>query len=152
MSLLALVALSDVADGYLARLHGLESGLGARLDSIGDLVAFAAVAYSVWDLRPGLFSSNWPALALIVATRLVTLAVAWFRWRRLTLRHTRLNKAAGVACALAAVVAVLREPVAVHYLAMAAAGAAAVEELCMELFLRDPDLDRPGFFLARRRS
>jgi len=45
-----------------------------------------------------------------------------------------------------------REPVAAQYLAMAAAGAAAIEELCMDLFLPDPDPDRPGFFSARRRS
>ncbi|KFN51454.1 CDP-alcohol phosphatidyltransferase family protein [Arenimonas composti] len=73
-------ALSDLADGWLARRHGWQSRLGGALDPIADkLLAAAAFLGLWWALKlPG-----WvPALVLGRDLVIVAGAAAWWRLRR----------------------------------------------------------------------
>src|SRR5437660_12811339 len=45
--------LTDIADGLLARKLHLASELGAKLDSCADLLAYMALPFCGWWLRPG---------------------------------------------------------------------------------------------------
>jgi hypothetical protein len=49
---------SDVVDGFVARRFGSASELGARLDSWGDLVIYAALPLAAWWLWPERASSR----------------------------------------------------------------------------------------------
>lgn len=93
----ALCFFSDVIDGTLARVMGVESALGARLDSIADLFMFTVMA---WCIFPELWviSALWmKLLALsVLLVRLAAYLVAAFKFHRFSSVHTYLNKATGL--------------------------------------------------------
>ncbi|MDO5413047.1 MAG: CDP-alcohol phosphatidyltransferase family protein [bacterium] len=86
--------LSDMLDGFVARRTNSASPLGAKLDSMADLVFLAVclikllpvLALPVW---------LWVWVGLIALLRLVNV-VSGFVWRKkLVLLHTRANKLTG---------------------------------------------------------
>jgi CDP-diacylglycerol--glycerol-3-phosphate 3-phosphatidyltransferase len=50
--LFGLMLLSDVLDGFFARLLNQTSPLGARLDSYGDIVTYLCTPIAAWWLWP----------------------------------------------------------------------------------------------------
>ena len=86
--------LSDMLDGFVARRTNSASPLGAKLDSMADIVFLAVclikllpvLALPVW---------LWVCVGLIALLRLVNV-VSGFVWRKkLVLLHTRANKLTG---------------------------------------------------------
>ena len=86
--------LSDMLDGFVARRTNSASPLGAKLDSMADIVFLAVclikllpvLALPVW---------LWVWVGLIALLRLVNV-VSGFVWRKkLVLLHTRANKLTG---------------------------------------------------------
>jgi phosphatidylglycerophosphate synthase len=98
--LLVLALLSDIVDGLIARALGLQSELGAKLDSIGDmLVVFAALA-GIGAFHPVVYRDHWPGLATFLGAGLLEYLLALWRYGRLSSFHTLLSKAAGTLLAL----------------------------------------------------
>lgn len=88
--------LSDAADGWIARAFGLQSKLGARLDSLGDsLVWCAGLAGLIAFQRDVLAAHRW-LIGAVVAGWTLENVLAWLRYRRLSSFHTVLSKIAGV--------------------------------------------------------
>jgi CDP-diacylglycerol--glycerol-3-phosphate 3-phosphatidyltransferase len=87
---------TDIADGVIARWFHLETVLGARLDSIADLLITIAALVGAWVFHPELFRDYWPGLALFLGAGLLEYVLAWLRYGRLSSFHTWLSKAAGV--------------------------------------------------------
>ena len=88
--------LTDAADGWIARSFGLQSRLGARLDSLGDsLVWWAGLAGLIAFQREVVAAHRWLFGAVAAAWMLENL-LAWRRYRRLSSFHTVLSKIAGV--------------------------------------------------------
>jgi phosphatidylglycerophosphate synthase len=88
--------LTDAADGWIARGFGLQSRLGARLDSLGDsLVWCAGLAGLVAFQRDVLAAHRW-LIGAVVAGWMLENVLAWLRYRRLSSFHTVLSKIAGV--------------------------------------------------------
>jgi CDP-diacylglycerol--glycerol-3-phosphate 3-phosphatidyltransferase len=88
--------LTDAADGWLARAWGVQSRLGARLDSLGDSLLWSAgLAGLVAFQRETLLQYRWFIGAAVTAWLLENL-LAWFRYGRLSSFHTRLSKVSGV--------------------------------------------------------
>ena len=86
--------LSDMLDGWVARRTGAASPLGARLDTLADML-FAAV--SLGKILPTLPVPAWlwGWLAVILLIKLVNLVCGLVMHRRFVAAHTALNKAAG---------------------------------------------------------
>ena len=90
----ALAGLTDMLDGFIARRTGTESELGARLDSIADLVLVViclpkilpAIAVPTW---------LWVWVAAIVLVKVVNVISGLVVEKRLVMPHTTANKAAG---------------------------------------------------------
>jgi CDP-diacylglycerol--glycerol-3-phosphate 3-phosphatidyltransferase len=87
--------LSDVLDGYVARKTNTQSELGARLDSIADLILFAVITVSVilW-----MGSQILPFLPWIVAAALLrcaNMAIAAYKYHSFAILHTWGNKLTG---------------------------------------------------------
>lgn len=94
--LLVPALLTDAADGWIARAWGLQSKLGARLDSLGDsLIWWAGLAGLLAFQRDVLSQHRW-LIGTAVAVWLLENLLAWFRYGRLSSFHTRLSKVAGV--------------------------------------------------------
>ncbi len=88
--------LSDAADGWIARSFGLQSRLGARLDSLGDsLVWYAGLAGLFAFQRDVLAAHRW-LFGAVVAVWMLENVLAWQRYHRLSSFHTVLSKIAGV--------------------------------------------------------
>ena len=92
----ALAGVADMLDGYVARRAGTESELGARLDSIADLVL---VVVCLVKILPAISVPMWlwiwvAAIVLVKATNAISGFVVE---KRLVMLHTTANKVAGLA-------------------------------------------------------
>ena len=92
-----LCGLSDVVDGWIARSKKLTSELGAKLDSIADLLYYAVMAVMVmpvlWERLP---VGIWYAVAFVVALRIATYVMVAVRHRCFSSMHTYGNKLTGI--------------------------------------------------------
>lgn len=86
---------SDVLDGYIARKTNTQSELGARLDSIADLILYTLITVSVilW-MGNGIYRFI-PILISIIIIRLVNIAIAAYKFRAFAMLHTWGNKITG---------------------------------------------------------
>lgn len=86
---------TDVLDGFVARRTGTASDLGAKLDTIADLV-LAAVC--LCKLLPILDLSGWLYgwIALIALIKAVNIVSGYVVEKRFISLHTPMNKATGV--------------------------------------------------------
>ncbi len=87
--------LSDMADGYLARILGCESKTGAMLDSLADL---AFVICCCFKLIPALAFPKWLWIwgGVIVATKIINQISALVMYKKCIFPHTIANKITGV--------------------------------------------------------
>ncbi|WP_159451431.1 CDP-alcohol phosphatidyltransferase family protein [Demequina sp. NBRC 110054] len=103
VTLFALGVATDALDGWWARRSGTASDRGARLDSLADAVFTVATVVALlvavsWPIAPWV----WWAVVAVTAARLAVVAATWTRFRVVSIIHTRLNRATGVAVAIAA--------------------------------------------------
>lgn len=91
----ALAGLTDMLDGYVARRTNSESELGARLDSIADLVL---VIVCLVKLLPAIDVPIWlwAWVAAIALVKVANVASGLVVEKRLVMPHTIANKAAGL--------------------------------------------------------
>lgn len=102
-----LCGISDLADGYLARLYRLETGFGAKLDSLADFIFLVVtlllvVNYIYLDAAMIFF------LLVITLIRLANFVLTRMKFKQWGLLHTYSNKATGL-------IIFISIPVFVHY-------------------------------------
>jgi CDP-diacylglycerol--glycerol-3-phosphate 3-phosphatidyltransferase len=145
-----LAGLTDVLDGYAARKLNARTSLGAKLDSIGDLVYYAALL--TWLIaRHG---EVWKAYAVLIALiapiallRLINVVLGFIKYKKWIMIHTIANKLVGFLIFLAPLwVWIERREVWIVVLAVALL--APIEEFI--ILLRSDketiDLNRKGLF------
>lgn len=103
--LLVAALLSDIIDGAIARYFGFTSELGARLDSMADLLLFGVAAYGIWVFHPQVVSNHAGVFLLVVALWLGGSLAGFLRYGRMASFHTFLSRA--TAYALGGFIAVL---------------------------------------------
>ncbi|WP_372784736.1 CDP-alcohol phosphatidyltransferase family protein [Phenylobacterium sp.] len=87
LGLYILAALTDLADGWLARRFKQSSEFGAQLDAVVDnlfslaILGFLALAY------PGLIARQWAAAAVLFGGPILYLGLSWLLTRRLMMFH-----------------------------------------------------------------
>lgn len=91
----ALAGVTDMLDGHVARRMGTESDLGAKLDSVADLIL---VVVSLVKVLPAIAVPTWlwvwvAAIALVKAANAVSGLVVE---RHLVMLHTTANKVTGL--------------------------------------------------------
>jgi phosphatidylglycerophosphate synthase len=88
--------LTDALDGWIARACGLQSRLGARLDSLGDALVWCAGVAGLLAFQRDVLAANLWLIGAVVAGWLGENVLAWLRYGRLSSFHTVLSKIAGV--------------------------------------------------------
>lgn len=88
---------SDVLDGWIARKYKLTSELGARLDSIADMMFYFVMLLKMipylLEIMPGGF---WVAINSVVVVRAISYIVAAIKYKKFASLHTYLNKLTGL--------------------------------------------------------
>jgi CDP-diacylglycerol--glycerol-3-phosphate 3-phosphatidyltransferase len=143
-----LCGLSDVLDGYIARRTHTQSDLGARLDSIADLVFIAAVLISLYPilrLPAGFFA--W--IAAIAEIRLAAAGVVYARYRTFSMLHTWGNKLTGILLFLFPLSLAVIVPAAPLWVVCTVATLSAVEELLIDVSSKELHLNRRSIFTKK---
>lgn len=92
-----LCGISDVLDGWIARTKNMTTELGAKLDSLADLLFYGVMAIMtmpvLWARLP---MGIWYAVAAIVLLRIITYLMVAIKHKRFSAMHTYGNKITGV--------------------------------------------------------
>lgn len=94
-TLYLIIGATDMLDGFLARRWNAESDLGAKLDSIADLVFVIAVAYKLFPWLKPLPASLWIMIGLIALVKLINAISSLAVLHKVTFMHTKANKLTG---------------------------------------------------------
>ena len=93
-----LCGITDILDGWIARITHSTSELGARLDSIADLLFYAVTIIkllpTLWKLLPIWI---WYIVGGILLLRIASYITVAVKFHRFAAAHTRLNKISGAA-------------------------------------------------------
>lgn len=126
--------ITDVLDGFLARITNTMSKFGAKLDSVADLLFYTVMLLKILPiLRKILSWKIWLALGLVLALRLASYAVAAVKEKQFAAKHTILNKITGFAVFCVPYILALPCAATLCWIPTAVGGAAAGEELLLHL-------------------
>ena len=84
--------LSDIFDGWIARTYGLESRLGAILDSVADSLMLFVSFYGIWVFHPEVIRGHAWLCGIAMGLWVLEDVLALVRYRRLSSFHTYLSK------------------------------------------------------------
>ena len=138
--------LSDVVDGLVARGMQQQSDLGAKLDSIADVVfIFAAILVVVPAIAIPLWA--WVCAGVITLIRVVTYLIGFRKYRAFPSLHTWANKVTGgLLFCMPILLSILGMTVAGIILGLSALFSAC-EELVITVRAKELDRDRKGLFV-----
>jgi CDP-diacylglycerol--glycerol-3-phosphate 3-phosphatidyltransferase len=144
--LFATAGLTDVLDGVVARRTGTSSRLGARLDSLADMVIGVMIACAVvW--AGGALWAFMPYLIAVAAIRLANLAIAACRFRQFAVIHTWGNKLTGLLIFVGFGVYILTDNLTALIPVIAVAALSALEETIILLASSTLDVDRKSVLM-----
>ena len=106
---LAVSLISDVLDGYLARKLGLVSELGAKLDSWGDILTYAAMILGLHLIWPDIFDKQAEFLFAAMMSFILPTLLAFRKFGAYPSYHTWGAKLAAVLMAPAYYVLILAD-------------------------------------------
>jgi len=136
--LYSLCGFSDVLDGFIARRTGTTSSLGARLDSIADLMFYAAMVICILPVLIEILPMwVWAATAVVVVLRLASYLTAAVKYKRFASMHTYMNKITGAAMFTMPYCLLLPCAVTLCSVICAIAGLSSLEELIIHIVRKD---------------
>lgn len=126
--------ITDVLDGWIARKTGTAGELGAKLDSVADLIFYSVMLLKLmpilWVRLPG---EIWWVVGAALLVRLCSYGVAAVKYHRFASLHTYLNKATGAAVFLIPFFLPFSCGVVFCWIVCAVAFTASAEELILHL-------------------
>lgn len=132
VGLYILIGITDALDGFIARKYKVASALGARLDSVGDLVFYLVITGYLVTEQKSVVSGFLVAILLILSVLVVNLVIGFIRYRKLIMIHTLANKLTGF-LVFALPILIISGTTEGLYVIVAIAIFSAVEELIMLL-------------------
>ena len=143
--------ISDVLDGWLARLFKQSSDFGSRLDSIADLLFYFIMLLMVFPvLWAELPWPIWIAVGAIILLRLFSYTTAAIKYRCFASIHTYGNKLTGFS--MFCVPYFLPLPIMVGYCIAVCAltGLSTLEEFLIHLFSQEYNSNTKSIFMLRK--
>ncbi|HTF02480.1 MAG TPA: CDP-alcohol phosphatidyltransferase family protein [Bacteroidia bacterium] len=92
--MLAISFCTDAIDGYLARKLKVTSSVGAKLDSIADLLTLIAALIAVYVFKPEFVERHQAIIISMVVLLIVQHVLAIWKYKRVSSFHTYLAKVA----------------------------------------------------------
>ncbi|MFZ5353133.1 MAG: CDP-alcohol phosphatidyltransferase family protein [Bacillota bacterium] len=140
-SVYIICGLSDMIDGFIARKTGTSSRLGARLDSIADLIMTGVLLFILYPVVK-LTSEAVIWIILIALVRLASMIVALKRFKTFAVLHTYGNKLTGILIFIFPILLPFKKLDLLMYIICFVASVSAIEELIIQLTSRQLNLDR----------
>jgi CDP-diacylglycerol---glycerol-3-phosphate 3-phosphatidyltransferase len=142
-----LCGISDMLDGFIARKLDAMSDLGARLDSIADLVMIIVLLIVLYPMiNPSGWILGW--MILIGAVRFASMFVAKKKFKTFAFLHTFSNKLTGLALFLFPLFLLFIPKSCVLWSVCGLASLSAIEELGIQLSSQELNLDRKSIFIS----
>lgn len=86
---------TDILDGYVARRLNIESNLGARLDTISDLIFFSIMSFILYPIiKSNLYLIIFILLILLI--RIISIYIIFNKYKTFAILHTYGNKISGL--------------------------------------------------------
>ncbi len=140
--------ITDVLDGFFARRWKVAGRLGSVLDSIADLLFYAAalsfVAPYLWPILPTPF---WVAVAVLLFGRAVCYLLYALKFKKFAASHTYLNKLTGFSLFTVPYFIYLTPPIYVCSIVCAIAILACIEELAITICSKSYNGNRKSIFI-----
>lgn len=97
-----LCGITDIADGYIARKYNAATTLGAKLDSLADVI-FWAIVLAILFLRTGILSDRLvlTGALVVILVRAANFLITKIKFKQWGMLHSYGNKASGLALYLA---------------------------------------------------
>jgi len=140
-----LCGLTDAMDGFIARRLKAESLLGARLDTVADIVMFAVILY-IFVPHVAFSRALVIWLLAILLVRLVSMALVYFKYHKFAMLHTVSNKMTGFLLFFVPLAIGTGMEMPAIYVVCAVASVSAIEELTIHVFSKTLDVDRKSVF------
>lgn len=152
MGLLALAFLSDLLDGFAARILGQISQFGATLDSLADVVIYLTIALGSWWLWPEIVQQELLFVGLFLASCLLPALTGMIKFGCFTSYHTWAVKFAAAAMGLSLYLLFLGGIAWPFRIAAIIGMLAAFEEIAITLLLTEPKSNVRSIWYLRSRS
>jgi len=124
--------LTDIVDGFIARKTGTTSSLGARLDSMGDMVMVGVLLLVLYPIiNPPTQIIIWTISIGII--RLASMAVALKKYKTFAGLHTYGNKITGIVLFIFPILLLYINTNVLMYIICVVASISAIEELIIKL-------------------
>jgi len=149
--LLVVSLISDIADGLIARGLKITSKIGALLDSTADILVSIIATFAVFKFRSEFVAEHYLPVLVVIALYLLSVAIAFLRYRRLSSFHTIACRVAAYAQGIFVVLLLFRgyEP-GLFYLMIGISALAYIEELALLWLLPIWSTDVGGLYWILR--
>jgi CDP-alcohol phosphatidyltransferase. len=146
LCIVVIIGLSDIADGYIARKYHFVSKLGARLDSVSDLIFFAIILWIVYLKYEWILTDNCVWFLIIVFLKVSTAILSRFKNGEFAFIHTIANKTTGILVFLSILILPFGIADSLFTVVFIVAALAAAEEFGIVLLNKKVDLNQKSIF------
>jgi CDP-diacylglycerol--glycerol-3-phosphate 3-phosphatidyltransferase len=136
---------TDIVDGFIARKTGTTSNLGARIDSMGDMVMVGVLFFVLYPIiNPRTQIVIWAISIGII--RLASMAVALKKYKTFAGLHTYGNKITGIVLFIFPILLPYIHTTVLMYIICVLASISAIEELIIQLTSNQLQLNKQSIF------
>lgn len=136
---------SDILDGFIARKTGTTSILGAKLDSIADMIMSGALLLVLYPIvNPTTKITIW--IISIATIRLASMVVALKKYKTFASIHTYGNKITGIVLFIFPIFLPYIYTTVLVYIICVVASISAIEELIIQLTSSELHINRKSIF------
>ncbi len=132
---------SDIIDGFIARKTGTASSLGAKIDSIADMIMAGVILFLIYPIA-NLTSKIVIWIILIGIIRLASMVVAMKKYKTFASIHTYGNKITGIGLFLFPMLLPYINTTVLMYIICVVASISAIEELIIQLTSSQLELNK----------
>ncbi|MBU3097786.1 MULTISPECIES: CDP-alcohol phosphatidyltransferase family protein [Clostridium] len=136
---------SDIADGFIARKTKTTSTLGAKIDSIADMIMIIVLLSILYPIvNPSTEIILW--IISIAIIRLASMLVALKKYKTFASLHTYGNKITGIVLFIFPILLPYIHTTVLMYILCAVASISAIEELVIQLTSSQLQLNKQSIF------
>ncbi|EJO5349241.1 CDP-alcohol phosphatidyltransferase family protein [Clostridium botulinum] len=136
--------LSDIMDGVIARKTGTTSSLGAKIDSIADMVMVGVLLFLIYPIA-NITSKIVIWIILISIIRLLSVFIAMKKYKIFASIHTYGNKITGIVLFLYPILLPYINTTVTMYIICFIASISAIEELIIQLISSQLELNKKKY-------